>query len=90
MKRILLAIVVCIVSATSASAFNWKSRSAYNAEMRQQTARIVDGRRSGALSAREHGMDRRQLNRISTMGYNSTAKRMLSRHSKQVNYHKTN
>ena len=93
MKRTILTVLALgavVASASTADAFNHTSRASYNAEMRQQHARIADGRRSGALTRGEHRTVYSDLKRIGSMGYNSTSKMMLSRHSKKVNFHKTN
>ena len=89
-RVILLALAATFAGAGAANAYDWRSRASYNAEMRRQHDRIMDGRRSGKLTPAEYRTVHNHLHRIGAMGYNSRTKVMLSRHSKKVSYHKTN
>jgi hypothetical protein len=92
-KLIVLAALVAFgsisVGSTSASAFDWSSRSAFMAEWKQQMARIADGRRSGMLSKAEARMLRRELESVGEMKPGTQACTMLSEHSKKIASYKT-
>jgi hypothetical protein len=69
---------------TSAHAYNWNSKSSFDTEWQTQMNRISAGRKSGVLSRAEARRLRRNLNAIAAMPYNSRAREMLSRESKEI------
>jgi hypothetical protein len=94
MKRIIataafIALSSACLGSTSASAFDWSSRSSFMAEWKQQMARIADGRRSGMLSKAEARMLRRELEAVGGMPAGTKACTMLSEHSKKIASYKT-
>jgi hypothetical protein len=93
MRLIALAAVITLgtagVGATTASAFDWSSRSSFMAEWNQQMARINEGRRSGMLSKSEARMLRRELEVVGEMAVGTKACTMLSEHSKKIASYKT-
>jgi hypothetical protein len=94
MKRLIAITAVIIVGSvsigtTTASAFDWSSRSSFMTEWNQQMARIADGRKSGMLSKSEARMLRRELATVGGMSPGTKACTLLSEHSKKIASYKT-
>jgi hypothetical protein len=89
MKRIVIIAAMALIGATSASAYDWSSRTSFTSEWQQQSARITAGRKSGVLSRAEARMLRRELDALGDMPYNSATRVMLSRHSKRIAAYKS-
>ena len=84
MYRALSMLLLVTCTATTADAFNWRSRVSFNHEVARQHARITDGRARHSLTRAEAIRLHRDVRLIAASRYVRATKLRLSRESKVI------